>query len=169
MSSLSPQLTGTSTAPDRDLYMARLDDVEHWPDEIDEPKPHFVVFLAMDASAVEANRIATFANNLLAQGMVYLCAWGPDCERVHDVVDAERPEDETDDAFLMTTWHAREKLDDALWFALFSTVPAEDYIDTCRAAVAIVVDHPEWADRIEPLLAEVDRFNHEVLSREPRA
>ena len=169
-SDLRPLLLGRSTAPDRDLYLARLDDVQHWPETIDEPKPHFVVFLAMDASAVEANRLATFSRKLIAQGMVYLCVWGPDCERVHDVFDAESIErGETDEDFLMTTSHDDEELDDALWFALFSTLPSEDYIETCGALIAVVVDDAEWGEHVETSLADVNRFNDEVLAREPDA
>src|SRR6266545_3152384 len=163
---VSPELVGRSTAPTRDLYFAQLQDVGEWPEQIDEPTPHFVV-LAMDARAVESDRIASFANRLIAQGMVYLCAWGPACERVHDIfdeVDIERGS--TGDAFLMTTWHEVEELDDALWFALFATNPGEDYIDTCRAVLAVVIDHPEWGEQVKARLADVDRFNNEVLAGE---
>jgi hypothetical protein len=169
-SEVHPKLVGRSTAPDRDLYLVRLDDVEHWPDAIDQPKPHFVVFLAMDASAVEANSLGVFADKLIAQGMVYLCAWGPDCERVHDIFDEVRGRNTwTDEAFVMTTSHDDEELDDGLWFSLFTTLPSEEYIETCGALVAVVVDDAGWGEHVETNLTDLDRFNDEVLAREPGA
>ena len=120
----------------------------------------------MDATSVDADQVAALAVKLLNQGVVYLCAWGPDCERVHDIFDGERGRRaETDDAFLVTTWHDEEDLDDALWFAVFAA-PSDDHIDTCRAVLAIVVDQPEWSERVEAALTDFDAFNQEVLARE---
>jgi hypothetical protein len=162
-----PQLVGRTKAPDREVYVAWVRDAGDWPAEIDDPQPHFVVVLAMDASAVESDRISSFANRLIAQGMVYLCAWGPDCKRVHDIVDdlrSERPE--TDDAFVATDWFEDEDLDEALWCAVFSAYPSEDYMESCGAVLAIVVDNPEWRRHVEARLIDMDHFNDEMLAQE---
>jgi hypothetical protein len=57
-------------------------------------------------------------------GCVYFIAWGENCERWHDDMDdvhletyAYKP---PDDKFMMTTWHANETLEEALWFAKFN-------------------------------------------------
>jgi hypothetical protein len=165
---VQPQLVRRATSTERALYLARVEDVEHWPDHLDAPKPHFVVFLAMDATALDASRILELGKTLLAQGMVYLCAWGPDCERVHDLFDQAEVErgTSTDDAFLMTTWHDDESLDEALGFASSATVPSEAYIATCGALVAIVVGNSEWADHVEARLSDPERLNDEVLANE---
>jgi hypothetical protein len=98
--------------------------------------------------------------------MAYFCGWGPDCSRVHDVVDMEVVRrDLPDDAHVMTTWHDEEDLDDALWFAQFA-LPDDDYIDTCRAVLAIVVDQPEWSARLEADLRDFEAFNDRILSQD---
>ena len=53
---------------------------------------------------------------MLEQGIAYLCVWGTDCERVHDLFDLERMPDEPKGRVVMTTWHSKESLSEALWF-----------------------------------------------------
>ena len=70
---------------------------------------------------------------------VYLSAWGPECERVHDCFDIPylkgnwtgNPED-TCDTTIMTTWHSDEPLSEALWFFANSAFPAQAFEKTCR-------------------------------------
>jgi hypothetical protein len=166
---LGPKLVGRSSTPDRDLYLAQIQDVVEWPHRIEEPKPHFVVFLAMDATVVPDERISSFATRLLEQGMAYVCAWGPGCARVHNVFDlADIDRDAwAEDKHVMSTWHDDEDLDEALWFAVFSAWPADAYGESCRSVLAIVVGHPEWAEHVEGRFADADRFNDEILEREP--
>jgi hypothetical protein len=81
---------------------------------------HWVLFLAMDARPMSTNEISDIANWALDQGAVYVCVWGPDCERVHDIIDevlVDRNPDATDEDVIMTTWHDDEALNEALWFA----------------------------------------------------
>ena len=150
---------------ERALYLARLGDAGDWPDRLDEPGAHFVVFLAMDARQVPDAAIARLAGALLAQGAAYVCAWGPDCQRVHDLFDAavgERFPDE-DAALVMTTWHADDDLDQALWFAMFSACPDDEFIETCGSLVAIVVGNDEWADQVRRRLGDPASLNADVL------
>jgi hypothetical protein len=146
------------------LYLAHIADVDDWPNELDEPQPHFIVLLAMDATSMDAARVATLAAKLMDQGMVYLCASGPGCERVHDIFDGERGRRvETDDAFVVTTWHDDEDLDDALWEAVYA-VPTDDYSATCRAVLAIVVDGADWSERAESAFTDFEAFDKRVAS-----
>ena len=65
-------------------------------------------------STIEISDIANWA---LDQGAVYVCVWGPDCERVHDIIDeviVNRNPGETDEDVIMTTWHDDEALNEAL-------------------------------------------------------
>jgi len=62
------------------------------------------------------------ANWLIDRGCLYFVAWGQDCERWHDAVDWASLEahdfgDVPDDRFVMTTWHDKESLSEALWYA----------------------------------------------------
>jgi hypothetical protein len=153
---------------DRSLYFAQIRDVDEWPDELPEPRPHFVVLLAMDATSTNDESIASLATKLISQGMVELHAWGPECNRIHDIFDRVEADRGvwTDDAFVSTSWYEDEDLDDAMWGAVYA-VPTDAYIDTCRAVVAIVVDHPEWGERVETAFADFEAFDDAVLAREP--
>ena len=57
-------------------------------------------------------------------------AWGPDCERVHDIIDEEdigpNPPP-TMDRVVMTTWHDDKSLAEAIWFVLHNSWPDESY------------------------------------------
>jgi hypothetical protein len=160
-----PQLLGRGGL-ERELYLANIQTLDGWPVLLESPQPHFVALLAMDARSVDRDEIGALAKKLIDQGMVYLCAWGPDCKRVHDVFDvAKAGRVETDDAFVLTDWFEEEDLDDALWDAVFAP-PAEAYIDTCRAVVAIVVDQPGWSERVEAALGDFQSFNERVLARD---
>ena len=160
-----PRLVGRGG--DRSLYLAPISHVDDWPEQVDEPKPHFIVLLAMDATSVEGIRLAALAKKLLNQGMVYLCAWGPDCGRVHHFFDVAlgRCGFEPDDAFVVTDWFDDEDLDDALWYAV-TVCPTDAYIESCRAVVAIVVDQSQWSGRVEAAFADFEAFNEAVLARE---
>jgi hypothetical protein len=85
--------------------------------------------------------------------MVYFCAWGPGCERFHDIVDQVIVEDGIGRRFVpptprdavMTTWHDRESLEDALDFFATSAVATDGYGANSRYRVVISVESPEWA------------------------
>jgi hypothetical protein len=152
---------------DRGLYLAHVADVDDWPGRVEAPAPHFVVLLAMDATSVDDRRLAGLAAKLMDQGMVYLCAWGPGCERVHDAFDDERTRrGETDDDFVPTTWFDDEALDDALWYAVVAVAPVDRYYESCRAVLVIVVAQPEWRDRARAAFADFDAFSAALLERE---
>ena len=76
-----------------------------------------MLFLAMNARPMSTIEISDIANWALDQGAVYVCVWGPDCERVHDIIDeviVNRNPGETDEDVIMTTWHDDEALNEAL-------------------------------------------------------
>lgn len=57
---------------------------------------------------------------LVRSGCLYFIAWGVDCEAWHDSVDwavleTHNFNDIPDDKFVMTTWHDKEPLSEALW------------------------------------------------------
>ncbi|MEP6889345.1 MAG: hypothetical protein ABI955_01455 [Nitrospirota bacterium] len=95
---------------------------------------------------MSSNEIRNIADWALAQGAVYLCDWGPDCERVRDIIDeviVNRNPGETDEDVIMTTWHDDEALNEALWFAVNSAYPAGAYEGTCETLVAITVENKD--------------------------
>lgn len=85
-----------------------------------EARPYRAVLISeRSVSEVWRNEVASW---LLESGCLYFIAWGIDCEAWHDTVDSSNLEafdfgDIPDDKFVMTTWHDKEPLSEALWFA----------------------------------------------------
>lgn len=86
--------------------------------------------------------------------MVYLCAWGRDCERLHDIVDEVIAEDDigarrfagpTQEDVVVTTWHEDETLEEALQFFSTSAVPTDGFLAGSNFRLTICVADPEWA------------------------
>lgn len=82
--------------------------------------PFKCMFVADRAVSTEwRNEIAEW---IVRSGCLYFVAWGEDCEGWHDSVDDANlcefgwgtiP----DDRFVMTTWHQKDTLAEAMWFA----------------------------------------------------
>jgi hypothetical protein len=162
-----------SALHDRVLFAAKLDRLEEWPGEIDESVPDFGLFLALDARPISDGELLKLARQALAQGLVFLCAWGPDCERVHDSFDIVRDEghddDSDDDSVVMTSWHDDEPLEEALWFAIFTQYPAGKYLDNFRSLVAASVGNEKWAREIRAALIDPHAFEKRVLASDDPA
>src|SRR4051795_13082871 len=58
-----------------------------WPDALKIPSKRFRLCVAADVRSIDTPKLADFGGMALKKGMVYFCAWGPDCERFHDIVD----------------------------------------------------------------------------------
>jgi hypothetical protein len=98
--------------------------------------------------------LGTLAGKALASGCVYLCAWGPGCERVHDSFDLKIVErdiggDVPNALGVMTTWHEKETLDEAIDFLTGAAWPDDVFVSTCRSSLVAVVGDTEWATAIE--------------------
>ncbi len=143
------------------FYCMPLARVEHWPSRPALPSNHFVLFLACDARGLTDTQIKALARKTLDQGLTGLCAWGPDCERVHDIFDRVMIDEHWDgkgETVIMTTWHDDESLEKALWFFVYCATPAEASKVDCRAWVAASVGNPGWSEKIHGLLAEPARL-----------
>lgn len=98
-------------------------------------------FLIAEQSVAQAwrNEVASW---LVKSGCLYFIAWGVDCEAWHDTVDWTNLEafdfgDIPDDRFVMTTWHDKEPLSEALWFAgNCASHPDIELVDTVIVHVA---------------------------------
>ena len=152
---------------ERDLYVLELPsaDAVH----LSVPVTRFGCFLVMNATSEGDAVIRVLARRLLAAGAVYFATWGPDCQRVHDLIDAERPTNEPGEHdVIMTTWHERVDLDRAIWESVLVAMPAGRYAERCDAVVAVVVDNPAAASQIrrtygdlEGLCRDVERLDEE--------
>jgi len=109
--------------------------------------PFFGLFVAVDAQKIESKKIIELAEALVPKGLAYLCAWGPDCERVHDCFDeilSDANPESTDENVVMTTWHEDDSFEEALWYFVNSAGPAKDYAGTCKDWIVAVVGDEEW-------------------------
>jgi hypothetical protein len=158
------QLThiGWDDLMERDLYFLAAPDIAALPQLYSFPSQHFAALLLGDTTAVDAGALAAAAQVLVRYGCSYFCAWGPGCERAHDIFDEECL-DVPEPAVIMTTWHDDEPLDEALWFFLRTTWPDDTYFDTTRAAIAITIGSSEWAAHVERRMRDIPSLADDVL------
>jgi hypothetical protein len=110
----------------------------------------FACLIAWHSTNVSVSEIAALASLLLTCGAVYVCTWGKDCERVHDIFDEDIVDENIRlgrDSVVMTTWHDDESLNDAMFFLQYCTNSADD-LASPLANLAIVVDSAQWTDEI---------------------
>ena len=130
---------------------------------LDLPAGNFACFLAWDARGASADDVSAFVEPLLHAGASYFVCWGPDCERVHDIIDemVSYPYNDfgvPENSCIMTTWHASESLCGALWFFLANSWPAEHYRDSTNMALAISVGSSAWAAEVTQALDHPQEF-----------
>jgi len=125
------------------------------------PSQYFVAMLVCDGSRISDKDIAHLSRKLINAGCVYLCCWGRECERIHDLFDAEWIENgfdpESSDT-IMTTWHTHDSLDACIQHAIWFTEPTDKYQEQCTSVVAIVIDDRQAADRIREVFIEPADF-----------
>jgi hypothetical protein len=157
---MSPVRIGRSEVSERELFSLALPDFQSLPDSISLPSRHFIAFLAADATGIDSAVLSECSRRLLQAGCVCFCAWGADCERVHDVFDLECLDTEP---LIMTNWHSEESLDEALWFFVYTAFSDDGYEDTTRSGLAISIGRPDWAEHIRMRLADLDSLTRDVV------
>jgi hypothetical protein len=145
----------------KSLYCTSAPTLAELPTKLETPSRHFALLLAADATAWSDDDVLAVARELIGKGLAVLVAWGPGCERVHDLFDHARNPDESDDTVVLTTWHGDETLDEALWYFVGCAAAAPGFVDTCASWVAASINHPGWAEhmrgRVEGSMSLLDR------------
>jgi hypothetical protein len=153
---------GYERTTERQLYVLELGDPDDLAAVSDLPDPHFACFIAWDARNVSTEGVAAVVERLLSGGAASISAWGPDCERVHNIADNIRSSvgdsGDRSDSVVMTTWHDNESLEDALWFFLFNTFPSDWFEQTTRSGLAVIVGNRDWAAAIREGLRDPEAF-----------
>lgn len=112
--------------------------------KLPEISKYFTLFIANNEE-VNIDKYLDKANELINSGLAHFCAWGNNCEQIHDLFDEEivsleiDQQSSIDDNVIMTTWHKDESLKEALWFFLMTTSPTEKYYDECKTAIVLKV------------------------------
>jgi hypothetical protein len=145
----------------RDLFVLEIAAAEDLPAVLPLTTPRFVCLVAWDARNASVDEISRVACGLLRQGAVYVCAWGPNCERVHDIVDEEHvgpnPSSNASNV-VMTTWHANESLAEAIRFALVDARPDECYAEDCGSTLGVAIGSSLWAAEIRTAFSSPQQF-----------
>ena len=158
------------TFKDKDIYdrelillsVASLADIFPLPARKDS---HYQLFLAMDGHNEIVGDLGNIPKQLIEEGLAYLCSWGPDCSRVHDIFDEASVQIEIEtgnDRLIMTTWHEDDTLDEALWFLVYCAVPDEILFASCRTSYIVSVANPEWTLEITKALSDVNALSDRV-------
>jgi hypothetical protein len=139
---------------DENQFAVVLLDSLSWPQQVLIPTPRFRLLVAADSTRNTVAEISEFSEAALTRGMVYFCGWGPGCERFHDIVDEiivgddvfghKRFTPPTPHDTVMTTWHARHTLKQALDFFATCAVPSDGYIEHSDYWLVVCIGHPEW-------------------------
>lgn len=122
------------------------------------PSAHTILFLAVDARGIPSDAVGRIAGRLLASGLIWVCVWGPDCERIHDIFDEVHVGDGlTEPGFtLMSTWHDDETLEESLGFFVDWARPVEAGLSS-TSFLALTVGNPGWEAVVRHHLAEAAR------------
>lgn len=140
----------------KNFYLCGAETLNSLVSQISPNSSHYGLFLAVDSRNIETKTILEAAESLIPKGLAYLCAWGPDCERVHDCFDellSEANPEPTEADVVMTTWHDHETLEEALSYFANSAGAAANYATSCKDWIAAVVGNQDWQDRVRTTLA----------------
>ncbi len=157
------------TLQQRQLFSLALGTPSDLPRALDVDSVHFICLVAWDAKGISTEIVSNFVERLLEYGAVYFVCWGPDCERVHDIVDeitALPGKGYPEDSCIMTTWHAHESLAEALWFFLACAAPDSHYESTTSASLAISIGSEAWNAELVAALQDPSGFIRRAARRD---
>jgi hypothetical protein len=164
------QTIATFPEPDAFGRQVTLISVDGFADVLPLPKlatEHYTLLPVMDGLRESAGSLGEIPDELLRQGLVYLCAWGPECERVHDIFDevAVNLEIKTGISYpLMSTWHEHESLEQTLWYFLNLAEPDKKYEKCCGSALVVSVASNKWSNQLRMCLLDIAACNKRVLN-----
>jgi hypothetical protein len=145
--------------PEKVFYLCPTDSIENLGEKITPSNANFGLFVAMNASGVADESILQGAKQLLSKGLVCLCTWGSDCERVHDRFDVAARginSELSGDDVIMTTWHADETMEEALWFFVHAAFVTKKFDKTCKDWIIAPISSPEWEHLIRSKFGEIN-------------
>lgn len=125
------------------------------------PPPHFVALLVWHADGVSTEAVSRVVEELFSRGASYLCTWGRDCERVHDVAEeTDAFPDELaspEDTVRLTTSHTDDPLEEVVDFLLRWTVPHAYYAPTTNASLVLCIGDDALAHATRQALVDAPR------------
>jgi len=142
--------------PAKTIYLTTCNSISDLSNQIEPVSKYFGLLLAMDTRGRDVSPIFDVATQLLASGLVYICTWGPDCERLHDIFDEAIVGRELEGNALakipggtvITTWHSNESLKEVLWYFVHSAFATESYERECKDWVIATIGNAEWEQQV---------------------
>jgi hypothetical protein len=159
MERLAVSVLADEDFPEKVFYLCPNDSIDNLGDRTSHSSANFGLFIAIDANGVTDDSILQGAKKLLSQGLACLCAWGPDCERVHDLFDVAAREinsELSDDDVIMTSWHSGESLEEALWFFVHAAFVTGKFEKTCKDWIIAPISNPEWEQLVRSKIAQIN-------------
>jgi len=144
--------------PAKAVFLCPAESIEELPGEMRTTSPNFGLLLLMDATGVKNQEILQSGARLVERGLAYLCTWGPECERVHDLFDeaaAVRNEKLSSDDVIMTTWHSGETLTEALWFFFHAAFPTQFFEANCLDWIIAPIHNRSWEQEVRTKAGEL--------------
>jgi hypothetical protein len=126
--------------PAKSFYLCAVDSLDVLPGAVGPRSENFRFLLAINASGLSNEFIFQTAEKLIEMGIVYLCAWGPDCERVQDDFDEANI---SGVRHIMTSWHANQTLEEAIAFFVGCAYPSDEFADKCQHWIVASVGNSE--------------------------
>ena len=158
------QKLGHAEFGSRDLYVLNLRHHKIPHGAFKEINGGFIACLAIDGTEATDVEIKTIALDLMRAGCTYICCWGPDSERVHELIDQEDAELHPAGPWNRTTWQNDVPLAEALWFSINSAWPDTKFEEATHAVVGISFNHPEWFEEITEAYSDPTGFFQRVRS-----
>ncbi len=148
---------GTEAITQTPLFIAELPNFSAL-EKADLPAKPLKLFIAGDADKLSTDEISRIAEAFLKRGVRYVCAWGTDCERLHDIFDETYVGDgnEPYKFDLMTTWHADDSFGEALWFFLNAAHVDEEIAGA--ASFAVRVGNPPNSAPLSEAIPRIEEF-----------
>jgi hypothetical protein len=159
MERLIVRLADGDLLPEKVVYLCPSDTIENLADETTPSAANFGLLVAMNAQHVTDESILKGAKKLLSKGLACLCAWGPDCKRVHDLFDvAAREINDKPSAsnVIMTTSHSDESIQEALWYFLHCDYVTEKFEKTCNDWIIAPISNSGWEQLIRSDTARIN-------------
>jgi len=141
---------------EREIILISISDIKEFDlKALPQLSKYFTLFIANNEKVI-INDYSHKAREIIKSGLAYLCAWGNECEKIHDIFDEEdvmleldEANDSNDDNVIMTTWHKEESLKEALWFFLMNTSPTEKYYSECKNSLVLLIGDSIESDNIK--------------------
>jgi hypothetical protein len=154
---------------ERDLIYTLVSDLSEISKDEELFSKHFILFIACDFSKYTVDELSSFAEKMLDEGAVTICTWGKDCEKMCDIFDEiivdREIETKQEIPLIMTTWHPKDSLDEALWFALNVISPIDEYKVTCKSTLIAAVGNEDWNKLLRFRLSDIESFNEEIVNQ----